>query len=32
MYGGEEFQAVVDAVLALTDRVGAAASPRPSAR
>jgi thiaminase (transcriptional activator TenA) len=28
MYGSEEFQAVVDAVLALTDRVGAAASPR----
>ena len=28
MYGGEEFQAVVDAVLELTDRVGAAASPR----
>ena len=27
MYGGEEFQAVVDAVLELTDRVGAAASP-----
>jgi thiaminase/transcriptional activator TenA len=28
MYGSEEFQAVVDAVLELTDRVGAAASPR----
>jgi len=28
MYGGEEFQAVVDAVLDVTDRVGAAASPR----
>jgi thiaminase/transcriptional activator TenA len=27
MYGSEEFQAVVDAVLDLTDRVGAAASP-----
>jgi thiaminase/transcriptional activator TenA len=27
MYGGEEFQAVVDAVLELTDRLGAAASP-----
>jgi thiaminase (transcriptional activator TenA) len=27
-YGGEEFQAVVDAVLDVTDRVGAAASPR----
>jgi thiaminase/transcriptional activator TenA len=27
MYGSEEFQAVVDAVLELTDRVGAAASP-----
>lgn len=26
MYGGDEFQAVVDAVLAVTDRVGAAAS------
>jgi thiaminase/transcriptional activator TenA len=28
MYGSEEFQTVVDAVLELTDRVGAAASPR----
>ena len=28
MYGGEEFQAVVDSVLELTDRVGAAASRR----
>jgi thiaminase (transcriptional activator TenA) len=28
MYGSEEFQAVVDAVLEVTDRVGAAASPR----
>lgn len=28
MYGSEEFQSVVDAVLDLTDRVGAAASPR----
>ena len=28
MYGSEEFQAVVDAVLDLTDRVGAAASSR----
>ncbi len=28
MYGGEEFQAVVDSVLALTDRIGAAASRR----
>ena len=28
MYGSEEFQAVDDAVLELTDRVGAAASPR----
>jgi thiaminase (transcriptional activator TenA) len=27
MYGGEEFQSVVDAVLGLTDRLGAAASP-----
>ena len=27
MYGGEEFQAVVDAVLELIDRLGAAASP-----
>jgi len=27
MYGGEEFQAVVDAVLELTDRLGASASP-----
>jgi thiaminase (transcriptional activator TenA) len=27
MYGGEEFQAVVDAVLELTDRLVAAASP-----
>src|SRR3954451_2722415 len=27
-YGGEEFQTVVDAVLDVTDRVGAAASPR----
>ena len=28
MYGGEEFQSVVDAVLDLTDRIGTAASPR----
>ena len=27
MYGGAEFQAVVDAVLALTDRVGARPPP-----
>jgi thiaminase/transcriptional activator TenA len=27
MYGGAEFRSVVDAVLELTDRVGAAASP-----
>lgn len=28
MYAGEEFQAVVDAVLAVTDRIGAGAGPR----
>lgn len=32
MYGGDEFQAVVDAVLALTDRVGAELAPAESER
>jgi thiaminase/transcriptional activator TenA len=32
MYGGAEFQAVVDAVLAVTDRIGAAAAPAELAR